>query len=53
MGEVQHQKSGCVVFVAVCYVPPVGLSRDVGVDDCLLLLKEDMVKSRGRIWCSV
>lgn len=22
----QHQKSGCVAFVAVCYVSPVGLS---------------------------
>ena len=40
----QHQKSGCVVFVAVCYVPPVGLSQDVDVAECLLVLEEQTQK---------
>ena len=33
-----------MVFVAVCYVPPVGLSRDVDVAEHLLLLEEQTQK---------
>ena len=40
----QHQKSGHVFFVAVCYVPPVGLSQDVDVAERLLLLEEQTQK---------
>ena len=36
----QHEESDCVVFVAVCYIPPVGSSRDVDVAERLLLLEE-------------
>ena len=38
----QHQKSGCVFFVAVCYIPPVGSSRDVDVAERFLLLEEQI-----------
>ena len=40
----QHQKSGCVVIIAVCYVPPVGLSRDVDGAEHLLVLEEQTKK---------
>ena len=40
----QHQKCGRVFFVAVCYVPPVGSSRDVDVSERLLLLEEQTQK---------
>ena len=40
MGEISASEVWSCVFVAVCYVPPVGLSRDVDVAERLLLLEE-------------
>ena len=40
----QHQKSGCVAYVAVRYVPPVGSSGDVDVAEHFLLLEEQTQK---------
>ena len=38
----QHWNSGCVVYVAVCYVPPIGSSQDVDVAEHLILLEEQI-----------
>ena len=50
----QHQKSGHVFFGAVCYVPPVGSSREVDVAEHLLFLEEQTQKFQARNrWFSV
>ena len=44
----------CFFFVAVCYVPPVGSSREVDVAEHLLFLEEQTQKFQARNrWFSV